>query len=197
MSDEGTRIARGDGPGRVPPSAPASFRERLRESLRPRREERRGRGELRLIESTVLALVGVLLVVATVHDVGRQVHIGRRLAADLESWRTYTGAHFHNPFIEQDVRTYTTRDVLCANTTKGNPAGKPQVCLIFTGPVRNGRRTARGGFYLLAKGTDVHEPVLDRRAYRYGCFGSAISEHLCGVAKPPPGFPTKPLVRDG
>jgi hypothetical protein len=178
---EQDRAARGGGPWR-----------RLPTFLAPREEERRGRGELRFIESALLLLVGVVLAVATVADVGREVRIGRRLAADLESWRAITHVPFHNPFIEQDVRTYTTRDVMCADTTNGKPQGKPQVCLIFTGPVRDGRRSAHGGFYLLAKGTDVHEPVLNQARYRYACFGSAISEHLCGLSKPPPGLPSGP-----
>jgi hypothetical protein len=170
------------------------IRERLPAFLAPRQEERRGRGELRFIETALLLLVGVVLVVATVADVSRQVRIGSRLAADLESWRAITHVKFHNPFIEQDVRTYTTRDVLCADTSKGKPQGKPQLCLIFTGPVRDGRRTARGGFYLVAKGTDVHEPVLNQVRYRYACFGSAISEHLCGLSKAPPGLPSRPYL---
>jgi hypothetical protein len=172
----------------------ASFGERLRDLLGPRREERRGRGELRLVESAVLVLVGLVLLVATVNDVHRQVRIGNRLDADLESWRALTGVAFHNPFIEQDIHKYSTRDVVCADLTIGKPEGKPQACLIFTGPVRAGRRQARGGFYLVAKGTDIHEPVLDRPQYRYACFGSAVSEHLCALAKPPPGVPTRPLV---
>ncbi len=167
---------------------------RIRELLGPREHERRGRGELRFIESAVLVLVGLVLVVAVFHDIGRQVKIGRRLAADLESWRAITGVPFHNPFIEQDIKTYTTRDVVCADTTKGKPEGKPQVCLIFTGPVAHGRRAAHGGFYLLARGTDVHEPVLDRPEYRYACFGSAVGERLCGIATPPAGLPNKPLL---
>ena len=168
--------------------------ERLRDLLGPRREERRGRGELRFLETALLLLVAVVLLVATVNDVHRQVHIGTRLAADLESWKALTGVPFHNPFIEQDIKTFTTRDVVCADLTKGKPEGKPQACLIFTGPVHNGRRVARGGFYLIARGTDVHQPVLDRPQYRYACFGSAIAEHLCGIPTPPPGLPNRPLV---
>ena len=167
---------------------------RLRDLLGPRDKERRGRGELRFIETAVLVLVAIVLLVATVNDDHRAVRIGNRLAADLESWRAYTGVAFHNPFIEQDIKTYTTRDVVCADETIGKPAGKPQACLIFTGPVQHGRRVARGGFYLLARGTDVHQPVLDHPQYRYACFGSAIAEHLCGIPTPPPGLPNRPLV---
>jgi hypothetical protein len=178
----------------VPPERTAGRAGRLRELLGPRREERRGRGELRFVETAVLLLIGVVLAVATVNDVGRQVHVGRRLAADLASWKEDIGVQSHNPFIEQDVRTYSTRDVVCANMTKGKPLHKTQVCLIFTGPVNNGRRTAKGGFYLLAEGADVHEPVLDRPMYRFACFGSAIAEHLCGLSKPPPVVSTTPRL---
>jgi len=167
---------------------------RLWQRLGPRDKERRGRGEMRFVETAVLVLIGAVLLVATVYDVHRQVRIGTRLAADLESWKQYTHVPFHNPFIEQDIKTYSTRDVVCADETIGKPEGKPQACLIFTGPVVHGRRTAQGGFYLLARGTDVHEPVLDRPEYRYACFGSAISEHLCAIKTPPPDVPTQPLV---
>jgi hypothetical protein len=166
----------------------------LREQLAPRSQERRGRGDLRFVETALLVLAFLVLGVATVYDVHRQVHIGSRLAADLKSWKEVTGVRSHNPFIEQDIRTFSTRDVVCADLTKGKPEGKPQVCLIFTGPVRNERRSPRGGFYLMAEGTDVHEPVLDRPQYRYACFGSAIAERLCGLSKPPRGAPSRPLL---
>lgn len=162
---------------------------RWRDLLGPRDEERRGRGELRFLETAVLVLVAIVLIVATVNDVHRQVHNGTRLDADLESWRAYVGVPFHNPFIEQDIKTFTTRDVVCADLSIGKPLGKPQACLIFTGPVHDGRRAVRGGFYLVARGTDVHEPVLDRPQYRYACFGSAVAEHLCGLSSVPPGVP--------
>lgn len=182
-------------PTTAPTGEPAPARgARLRELLRPRSEERRGRGELRFIETAVLVLVGIVLAVATANDVPRQVRIGTRLTADLESWKHYTGVAFHNPFIEQDIKRFTTRDVVCADLTIGKPEGKPQACLIFTGPVHHGRRTARGGFYLLARGTDVHEPVLDRPQYRYACYGSAVAEHLCDLSTAPPGVPTRPLL---
>jgi hypothetical protein len=167
---------------------------RLRDLLGPREKERRGRGELRFIETAVLVLLGIVLLVATVNDDHRAVGIGNRLAADLESWRQYTGVPFHNPFIEQDIKHYSTRDVVCADETIGKPEGKPQACLIFTGPVQHGRRVAHGGFYLIARGTDVHQPVLDRPQYRYACFGSAIAEHLCEITTAPPGLPNRPLV---
>ncbi len=172
-----------------PPAAVAGWRQ----WLRPRSDERLGRGEVRLIETVVLVLVGVFLAVATIHDVARQVPMGERLSADLESWRAIVGVPYHNPLIEQDVKHYTTRDIVCADLEIGKPLGEPQVCLIFTGPVRDRRRVAYGGFHLLAEGTDVHEPVLDVPKYRYACWGTAVAEGLC-EAKAPPRFPTKPYV---
>jgi hypothetical protein len=178
--------------------------------LSPRDQERRGRGEQRLIESVILVLVGVVLAVATVHDLVREVGIGDRLHADLISWVRYTKPYFgannpkytyHNPLIEQNVTTYTTRDVVCANTADVKPQGTVLVCLIFTGPVRDGYRRAKGGYYLIAAGKDVHEPVLDKPIYSYGCFGSALSEptpegkRICDLAKGPPGAPDIPLIK--
>jgi hypothetical protein len=160
--------------------------------LRPRTTERIGRGEVRLIETAVLLVVGLFLAIAVVNDVARAVPIGERLNADLESWEAIVGVHYHNPIIEQDVKHYTTRDVVCADTEKVKPLGHPQICLIFTGPVVHDRRTAFGGFYLVADGTDVHEPVLDDKKYRYACWGTAVSEELCGLTTVPHGYPTKP-----
>jgi hypothetical protein len=171
----------------------AQRRGRLPEWLRPRSEERRGRGELRIVETFVLVVAGLVLLGATFHDLVREVHIGSRLSADLASWKKITGSYYHNPLIEQDIKTYTTRDIVCANTEKGKPEGKVQICLIFTAPVHDGWRPARGGYYLIAKGTDVHEPVLNKSQYAYGCFGSATAEHIC-LATPPPGEPDRPLL---
>jgi hypothetical protein len=161
--------------------------------LAPRDDERRGRGEQRLIETFALVLVGIVLAVATVHDVARQVHIGTRLTADLKSWEAVVGSRYfleagkyHNPLIEQDVKTYTTRDIVCANTAEGKPEGHVQVCLVFTGPVHGERRHARGGYYVVAEGKDEHKPVINLPRYSYGCFGSAVAEGLCARTTLPP-----------
>ncbi len=45
----------------------------------------------------------------------------------------------------------------------------------MTGPVLDGRRAARGGWYLPPK-------VEDAPAFRYGCFGSATPAEFCGKA---------------
>lgn len=155
--------------------------------LAPRDEERRGRGELRLIETFVLVVIGIVLAVATIHDLGREVRIGDRLGADLLSWKRIVGAKYHNPLVEQDIKRYTTRDVVCADTEKGKPQGRVQICLIFTGPVHGEWRAAKGGYYLLAAGTDPHKPVVDKPGYSYGCAGTAVAEGLCAFkGKPPP-----------
>lgn len=187
---------------RSPPGA-GGWRARLRERLGPRSEERRGRGEMRLIETFLLVVVGVVLLVATSHDLYREVGIGDRLAADLKSWERYVRAvydepgkepiKYHNPSVQQDIKTYTTRDVVCANLWKGKPEGRVMACLIFTGPYHGLYRRAQGGYYVIAAGTDEHQPLLNEPKYSYGCFGSAVHEGLCARA-PVPGKPDKPLL---
>jgi hypothetical protein len=170
----------------APTSQPGVRWERLPEWLRPRERERRGRGEQRRVESTLLVMAFLLLAVATVNDVVRQVHVNERLTVDLRTWRTITGNDLKNISIEQDLKHYTTRDVLCGNIGMGPPGTQPQVCLIVTGPTVHGLRVARGGFYL--------PPYFqDKRANRYACFGTAVSEHLCGLPTPS-GAPDQPLT---
>lgn len=160
--------------------------ERLPERLRPRVQERRGKGDLRRMESTLLVLAFLLLAVAIVNDVVLQVHVNDRLTVDLRTWRTVTGRNYHNISIEQDLKGHTTRDVLCGNTAPGPPGTLPQVCLIMTGPTLHGMRAARGGFYL-----PPYFP--DKRENRYACFGTAVRENLCGLPIPP-GAPAEPLT---
>jgi len=129
------------------------------------------------IETTVLALVGVLLAVAVVNDVGRQVHVNERLTADLHTWQLYTGHDYHLLSLEQDYTGHSTREVVCGNTSPGQAGTRTQVCLVVTGPVIGersgpGRRAARGGYYL-----PPHRP--DLRRYRYACFGTAVERELC------------------
>ena len=135
--------------------------------LRPRHVEIPGTGRLRLVETTLLVLLGLLLAVATVNDVVRQTHVNHRLIADLATWRSYTGHPYHNLSIDQELfGTGSQREVICGNTSPGAPKAKTQLCLLVFGPVRGGRRTVHGGWYLPPKVEDV-------RAYRYGCFGTA------------------------
>ncbi len=159
---------------------------RVPERLRPRERERRGRGDLWRVESTLLALAFVVLAVAVVNDLVQQVQVNERLTVDLRTWRAVTGRNYHNISIERDLKGHTTRDVLCGNTVPAPPGTAPQVCLIVTGPTVHGVRAARGGFYL-----PPYFP--DKRENRYACFGTAVSEGLCGLPTPP-GAPDEPLT---
>jgi hypothetical protein len=146
--------------------------ERLPGWLRPRAIELPGSGRMRLIETTLLVLVGVLLAVATVNDVVRQTHVNHRLIADLRTWRVYTGHPYHNLAIEQELfGRASQREVVCGNTSPGAPKARTQLCLAIWGPEVGGRRMVHGGWYLPPKVEDV-------RADRYGCFGPA-SVGLC------------------
>ncbi len=148
------------------------FGARLPERLRPHSSEPHRTGRMRRIETTVLLLAGLLLAIATVNDVVLQTHTNHRLVADLRTWRTYTGHDYDNLSVEQDQHRHTTRDVVCGNTTPGPPKERIQLCLQMTGPVTNGRRAARGGWYLPPKAEDL-------RRYRYGCFGTAKQQQAC------------------
>jgi hypothetical protein len=140
--------------------------------LRPRMLELPGSGRTRLVETTLLVLVAILLAVATANDVVRQTHVNERLIADLSTWRTYTGHDNHNLSIDQKVLGETSqREVVCGNTSPGGPKARTQLCLAIWGGVIGGRRTVHGGWYLPPKAEDL-------RAARYACFGPA-SEGMC------------------
>ncbi len=142
-------------------------RGRLPGWLRPRAVELPGSGRTRLIETTLLVLVGILLAVATLNDVARQAGVNHRLIADLRTWREYTGHGYHNLSIEQELLGKSTqREVVCGNTSPGAPKARTQLCLAIWGPVVAGRRAVHGGWYLPPKSEDV-------RAARYACFGPA------------------------
>jgi hypothetical protein len=146
--------------------------DRLPPRLRPRERELRGSGNQWLIETTLLVLVGLLLAVATITDVGRQVHVNDRLTADLRTWRAYTGHDYHNLSIEQELRAETTsaskRDTVCGNTEPGPPGVRTQICLQIAGPTRAGRREVLGGWYLPPESSDIRE-------HRYRCFGPSTA----------------------
>jgi hypothetical protein len=146
--------------------------DRLPAQLRPRDEEVHGTGQMRLIETTLLLLAGLLLAFATVNDVVLSTHTNHRLVADLRTWRSYTGLDYKNLSAEQDQRNHTTIDVICGNTSPGPPKERVQLCLQMTGPVIHGHRAARGGWYLPPKAEDL-------RAYRYGCFGTTKRQGAC------------------
>jgi len=135
--------------------------------LRPRGLELPGSGRMRLIETTLLLLMGLLLAVATINDLVRQTDVNHRLIADLGTWRGYTGHEYHNLSIEQELfGAASQKEVVCGNRSPGAPRARPQICLVIYGPVRAGRREVHGGWYLPAVVEDV-------RADRYGCFGPA------------------------
>jgi hypothetical protein len=129
-------------------------------------------GDLRLAETTVLLLAALLLAIATVNDLVRQVHINQRLIADQSTWRAYTGHRYHNLSVSLDLTQNSTREVVCGNTSPGDPKARVQLCLVITGPVLRGRRHVSGGWYLQPHVEDVS-------SYRYGCFGSSRSEFRC------------------
>jgi hypothetical protein len=146
------------------------FWERLPPRLRPLDAELRGSGSLRLVETTLLLLVGLVLAIATINDVARQTGVNHRLIADLKTWRAYTAHDYHNLSVSQELLGITTkRDVVCGNTTPGPPKARAQICLIIAGPTRSGRRQVLGGWYLPPNTED------DVREHRYGCFGSATA----------------------
>jgi hypothetical protein len=140
--------------------------------LRPRGRELPGSGRLRLIETTLLVLLGLLLAIATVNDVVRQTHTNHRLIADLATWRAYTGHPYHNLSIEQEpFGAASHHEVICGNTSPGAPKARTQLCLVIFGSISGGRRTVHGGWYLPPRVEDV-------RADRYACFGAA-SQGMC------------------
>ena len=144
----------------------------LPEPLRPRDAEVPGLGSLRLVETTLLLLLGLLLAVATVNDVVRQTHVNDRLIADIATWRAYTGHPYHNLSIEQELfGAGSQHEVVCGNTSPGGLKARTQLCLVIYGPASGPRRTVHGGWYLPPKVEDV-------RADRYGCFGAA-SRGMC------------------
>ena len=116
---------------------------RLPAWLRPRARELPGSGRLRLIETTLLALLGLLLAIATVNDVARQTHINHRL-----------------------IGAASKHEVVCWNTSPGGRKARTQLCLVMYGSLSGGRRSVHGGWYLPPKVEDV-------RGDRYGCFGPA------------------------
>jgi hypothetical protein len=162
----------------------------LPEWARPREREKRGLGSLRLAETTILLLLGVLLAIATVNDVVQQTHVNHRIVADLHTWRVATGHPYHTLTTEQDIKSHTTRDVVCGNVSPGGSKERTQVCLTLVGPARANLRSVSGGYYLPPKTIDV-------RANRYACFGVAAEVALCGLGKAPAGAPPAPALAVG
>jgi hypothetical protein len=145
---------------------------RLPPWLGPRSIELPGSGRMRLIEATLLVLVGMALATATVYDVVRQSGINERLVADLRTWRSFTGHDYRELSLTQELLgARSQHEVVCGNTRPGAPKSSTQLCLAIWGPVRDGRRTVHGGWYLPPR-------VEDLRRERFGCFGAG-SGGLC------------------
>jgi hypothetical protein len=139
--------------------------ERLPPWLRPRDHEQSASGRTRLVETTLLLLVALLLAIATVNDLSRQAGVNNRLNADLATWRAYTGHAYRNIAADQELLGVSSQhEVVCGNTSPGAPKQRTQLCLTIWGPVHNGRRTVHGGWYL-TPGSE------DQLSTRYGCFG--------------------------
>jgi hypothetical protein len=146
---------------------------RLPGPLRPRTSEDPGTGQMRLIETTLLVIVGLVLLIATVNDLSRQASANHRLQADLTTWRAYTGHDYPNIESDQELFGATSqKEVVCGNTTPGAPKSRTQICLAVWGPVVDGKRTVHGGWYLPANAED-------ERSLRYGCFGEEEVQELC------------------
>jgi hypothetical protein len=158
--------------------------------MRPRDSERHGLGSLRLAETTILILLGVFLALATLNDVVQQTHVNHRIIADDLTWRTATGHDYHEITTEQDVKTHTTRDVVCGNVSPGGPKERAQVCLVLAGSVRDGLREVSGGYYLPPQTIDILRN-------RYSCFGAPAGKDLCGLHSPPAGSPPSPALAIG
>jgi hypothetical protein len=163
---------------------------RLPEWARPRESERRGLGSLRLAETTILILLGLFLALATINDVVQQTHVNHRIIADDHTWRTVTGHDYHELTTEQDVKTHTTRDVVCGNVSPGGPKEHAQICLVLVGSTSKGFREVSGGYYLPAHTIDVS-------SNRYACFGAPAKAALCGLRMPPAGSPPAPPLSIG
>jgi hypothetical protein len=137
----------------------------LRAALGPRSSEPGGGGRVRLLETTVLVLVGIALATATVYDLRREVHTNERLVADLRTWRAFTGHDYRDLTLSSELLgARSHHDLVCGNTSAGAPDARSQLCLVVWGPERHGRRTVHGGWYLPPK-------VQDLPYQRYGCFG--------------------------
>ena len=123
--------------------------------------------QVRLIETTLLVLVGLVLAIAVVNDLAREAKTNHRLIADLSTWRYYTHHDYVNISLDQETLGFNSgHELLCGNTSPGPPGARTQICLAIWGPVVDGRRTVHGGWYLAPYSPDLP-------ANRYGCFGEA------------------------
>lgn len=140
------------------------------------------------VETVVLLALALVIAVATVYDLTREVGVSNRLTADIETWRAVTGLHNEEVAVEQDLASYSTRDTACGDVTEptAKESASARICVMLVGPVSGNRRRALGGFYL--------PPFLPLGPHdRYGCFGSTIAEGFCTYMNTsPPGLPSAP-----
>jgi hypothetical protein len=141
--------------------------------------QRERRGRRWRIETAVLIAIAMLIALATVYDLTREVKVDNRLTADIETWREVTGIKDEEVAVEQDLASYSTRDTACGTVKEDKYAISPRLCVMLGGPVKGNRREARGGFYL-----PPYLPIGPND--RYGCFGSTISEKFCTYLNSPP-----------
>lgn len=139
--------------------------------------------DLRLIETAILIVAGLVLAVATANDIGRAVHITERIKVDQHSYRVYmhTKGGVTTPIRKVSITpaVYGKRDTACSPPI-GTAHGS--ACLMLDGPAAGTGprrvRTVVGGFRLLPN-------ARNRFGARYACFGLAAQLRLCG-AQPPP-----------
>jgi hypothetical protein len=138
--------------------------------------------DLRLIETAVLLVAGLVLAVATVNDIGRAVHITERIKLDQHTYRYYmhTRGGVATPIRKVAVTPGSTSkvDVACSPQPGGAHGSS---CLVISGPAHGSGpqhlRIVEGGYRLLPN-------ARNRYVARYGCFGTSARQALCG-ARPP------------
>lgn len=135
--------------------------------------------DLRLVETAIVIVAGLVLAVATVNDIGRAVHINERLRIDAHTYRYYM--HTQRGVATSIRKVAVTPavqgkvDVACS-PPPGGPRGS--TCLVIGGPVHPSasgqQRAVLGGYELL--------PRQRNRYYaRFGCFGAPARQQLCGA----------------
>jgi hypothetical protein len=138
--------------------------------------------DLRLIETAVLLVAGLVLAVATVNDIGRSVHISERIGVDQHTYRYYMhtqgGVATSIRKVPVTPGTRTKVDVACSPPPGGT---RGSTCLVIGGPAGGAgpqhQRTIEGGYRLLPDSRN-------RYVARYGCFGVSARQQLCGASPP-------------
>ena len=149
------------------------FGERLPPWLAPRENKPTSprRGLQRMLETTALIVVGIVLAVAAIYDLSYDVGNDHRMAADVATWTQFTG---QKPVTiwAHPVSVGQTTDVSCGSVALGPSVNETQVCLVLVGRVRNGLRTIFGAWQLPWGDAD-------HIADRFGCVGGAVSPKWC------------------